>query len=81
MFESSLTLRLQPTEDGPSGIQKPSPRDSGLTRFATQILFPRALQQQILVSIIPDRDASREHINLAAAWSRTVPELDPDTFT
>jgi hypothetical protein len=62
-------------------IQKPLPRDSGLcTRFATQIVFRRALQQQILVSIIPDRDASREHINLVTAWGRSVPDLDPDTF-
>jgi hypothetical protein len=62
-------------------IQKPLPRDSGLcTRFATQIVFRRALQQQILVSIIPDRDSSREHVNLVTAWGRTVPDLDPDTF-
>jgi hypothetical protein len=62
-------------------IQKPLPCDSGLcTRFATQIVFRRATQQQILVSIIPDRDASREHINLVTAWGRSVPDLDPDTF-
>ena len=62
-------------------IQKPLPRDSGLcTRFATQIVFRRALKPQILVSIIPDRDASREHINLATAWGRTLSDLDGDTF-
>ena len=62
-------------------IQKPLPRDSGLcTRFATQIVFRRALKPQILVSIIPDRDASREHINLVTAWGRTLPDLDGDTF-
>jgi GTPase SAR1 family protein len=62
-------------------IQKPLPCDSGLcTRFATQIVFRRAAQRQILVSIIPDRNASREHMNLVTAWGRTVPDLDPDTF-
>jgi hypothetical protein len=50
-------------------VQKPLPRDSGLcTRFATQIVFRRVLRQQILVSIIPNRDASRDHVNLVTAW-------------
>jgi hypothetical protein len=62
-------------------IQKPLPRDAGLcTRFATQIVFRRSTQQHVLVSIIPDRDASREHVNLVKAWGRSVPDLDPDTF-
>ena len=39
-------------------IKKPLPRDSGLcTRFATQIVFRRAADSHISVSIIPDRDA------------------------
>ena len=63
-------------------IQKPLPRDAGLcTRFATQIIFRRAALQQVLVSIIPDRDASREHVTRVKAWGKSVPELDSDTFS
>lgn len=62
-------------------IQKPLPRDSGLcTRFATQIVFRREAQQQILVSIIPDHSVSKEHIARVKAWGRSVPTLDPETF-
>ena len=62
-------------------IQKPLPRDSGLcTRFATQIVFRRETHQQILVSIIPDHGASKEHITRVRAWGRSVPNLDPETF-
>jgi len=62
-------------------IQKPLPRDSGLcTRFATQIVFRRAIQEQIRVSIIPDRRASTEHSMRVKAWGKTVSSLDSDTF-
>lgn len=62
-------------------IKKPLPRDSGLcTRFATQIVFRRAVQEQILVSIIPDRDASPEHSFRVKAWGRVVPDLESETF-
>ncbi len=62
-------------------INNPLPRDSGLcTRFATQIVFRRAAQEQIVVSIIPDRDASQEHITHLKRWGKTVAELDSQTF-
>jgi len=63
-------------------IQKPLPRDAGLcTRFATQIVFRREAHQQVLVSIIPDRDATKEHIDRVKKWGRSVPDLDSDTFS
>ncbi|KAK3075634.1 hypothetical protein LTR53_000876 [Teratosphaeriaceae sp. CCFEE 6253] len=62
-------------------IKKPLPRDSGLcTRFATQIVFRRAAEDRILVSIIPDRDASPLHSSRVKAWGRAVSSLDSDTF-
>jgi hypothetical protein len=62
-------------------IDKPLPRDSGLcTRFATQIVFRRALEAQIFVSIIPDRDASQEHSRRASAWGKALPSLDSTAF-
>lgn len=61
-------------------IKKPLPRDSGLcTRFATQIVFRRAAHEQVVVSIIPDRDASPEHNNRVKEWGRTISSLEPDT--
>ncbi|KAK4546242.1 hypothetical protein LTR36_002379 [Oleoguttula mirabilis] len=63
-------------------IKKPLPRDSGLcTRFATQIVFRRANVERILVSIIPDRNASSEHSNRLKAWGKAVPSLDSKAFT
>lgn len=62
-------------------IKKPLPRDSGLcTRFATQIVFRRAVQAQVLVSIIPDQDASPEHCQRVKQWGRTLPSLESETF-
>jgi hypothetical protein len=62
-------------------IKKPLPRDSGLcTRFATHIVFRRAAEERIVVSIIPDADASLEHSERVRAWSKDVPSLDSDTF-
>jgi GTPase SAR1 family protein len=62
-------------------INKPLPRDSGLcTRFATQIIFRRAAQEQVVVSVIPDQHASPEHSNRVKAWGRTISSLDSDTF-
>nr|OQO32491.1 hypothetical protein B0A51_00900 [Rachicladosporium sp. CCFEE 5018] len=62
-------------------IKKPFPRDSGLcTRFATHLVFRRAVQEQILVSIIPDRYASPDHSSRLKEWGRAVPNLDPNTF-
>jgi hypothetical protein len=57
------------------------PRDCGLcTRFATQIIFRRAAQEQVVVSIIPDQHASTEHSNRVKGWVRTISSLDFDTF-
>lgn len=62
-------------------IDKPQPRDSGLcTRFATQSIFRRAVNEQVVVSIIPDRDASPEHRARVKGWGRTVLALDSETF-
>jgi hypothetical protein len=62
-------------------INKPLPRDSGLcTRFATQIVFRRAAHEQIDVSIVPDRDASPQHIGRMEKWKKQVAALDSDTF-
>jgi len=62
-------------------IKKPLLRDSGLcTRFATQIIFRRAVEDQILVAVIHDRNASPEHSNRVKAWGNVVPDLDLDTF-
>jgi GTPase SAR1 family protein len=62
-------------------IKKPLPRDSGLcTRFATHIVFRRAAQEKVVVSIIPDANASTEHSNRVRSWSKDVPSLDSDTF-
>jgi hypothetical protein len=62
-------------------IKKPLPRDSGLcTRFATQIVFRRAAQEQIIVSIIPDRHASAEHRSRVNVWGKAVPSLTPQIF-
>ena len=48
----------------------PFPRDSGLcTRFATQILFRRAPESRIAVSIIPAKDSSAEHEDQVRAWN------------
>jgi hypothetical protein len=62
-------------------INKPLPRDSGLcTRFATQIIFRRAVKEQVVVSIIPDRDASPEHGARVKGWGRTISALGAETF-
>jgi GTPase SAR1 family protein len=62
-------------------INKPLPRDSGLcTRFATQIIFRRAAQEQVVVSIIPGQHASTEHSNRVKGPGRTISSLDSDTF-
>ena len=58
-------------------IRKDLPRDSGLcTRFATKIVFRRAEQDGIRISIIPDEKATAEHRAQVAAWG----ELYLDTF-
>jgi hypothetical protein len=64
-------------------IRKPLPRDSGLcTRFATQIIFKRALKEMISVSIIPGVDATEEHKATLQAWSRReLKALDHAVFT
>ncbi|KAK4905941.1 hypothetical protein LTR49_024827 [Elasticomyces elasticus] len=55
-------------------------KEHGLcTRFATQIVLRRAVREQILVSIIPARDASTEHCQRVKKWGRTLPALDHDT--
>jgi hypothetical protein len=65
------------------GLMKlPFPRDSGLcTRFATQIIFRRSSKQNILVSIIPDANATPEHAEKVRAWSTTdLKTLDASSF-
>ncbi|KAL8734518.1 MAG: hypothetical protein Q9166_001418 [cf. Caloplaca sp. 2 TL-2023] len=53
--------------EGLTGL--PFPRDSALcTRFATQITFRRAPKTNINVSIIPDKDASKEDAMRLKAW-------------
>lgn len=62
-------------------IQKPLPRDTGLcTRFATQIVFRRAAEEQVKVSIIPDLDASLEHVSRVKQWGKTMSSLESDMF-
>lgn len=62
-------------------IQKPLPRDTGLcTRFATQIVFRRAVEEQVKVSIIPDLDASPEHVSRVKQWGKTMSSLESDMF-
>ena len=52
-------------------IDKPLPRDSGLcTRFATQIIFRRAAEEQVVVSIIPDQQADPEHTAHVKQWGQ-----------
>ncbi|KAM3425678.1 hypothetical protein BST61_g7618 [Cercospora zeina] len=62
-------------------IDKPLPRDSGLcTRFATQIIFRRAAQEHVVVSIIPDQHASPEHTLHVKQWGKTITSLESNTF-
>src|SRR3984885_15888792 len=63
-------------------VRLPFPRDSGLcTRFATQIIFRRSSKQNILVSIIPNVNATPEHAEKVRAWSTTDLEtLDGSSF-
>jgi GTPase SAR1 family protein len=64
-------------------IKKDLPRDSGLcTRFATQIVFRRALEEHISVSIIPDAASDAAHRATIQSWGRNdVSALDAETFT
>lgn len=61
----------------------PFPRDSGLcTRFATQIIFRRAKENNISVSIIPAKDASPEHRAITQAWAKKdLIALDAPAFS
>ena len=64
-------------------IKKDLPRDSGLcTRFATQFIFRRAVEEHISISIIPDAAADADHRNATQTWGRNdVSSLDAETFT
>ncbi|RMY33433.1 hypothetical protein D0864_16779, partial [Hortaea werneckii] len=63
-------------------IKKPIPRDSGLcTRFATQIVFRRAVEERVVVSIVPSLESSQEHRQNIEAWGREVADLDTNTFS
>ena len=64
-------------------IKKPLPRDSGLcTRFATQFVFRRAAVARISVSVIPDREASKDHREkMSALRIDDLPNLDDGTFS
>ena len=57
-------------------------RDSGLcTRFATQIIFRRSVEEHISISIIADGNATAEHRNRVEAWGKSdIQSLDPDAF-
>lgn len=56
--------------EGLTGL--PFPRDSTLcTRFATQITFRRASTTNIKVSIIPDRNTSKDNAERLKAWKKT----------
>lgn len=63
-------------------MRLPFPRDSGLcTRFATQIIFRRSMEENIVVSIIPDADATPEHVDVVKTWSVTdLKTLDAESF-
>ncbi|KAI7457191.1 dynamin GTPase, partial [Hortaea werneckii] len=63
-------------------IKKPIPRDSGLcTRFATQMVFRRAVEERVVVSIVPSLESSQEHRQNIEAWGREVADLDTNTFS
>jgi hypothetical protein len=64
-------------------IKKDLPRDSGLcTRFATQIVFRRALEEYISVSVIPDAASDAAHRATIQSWGKNdVSTLDAETFT
>ena len=60
----------------------PFPRDSGLcTRFATQVMFRRAAEARVSVSIKPASKASSEHVDRVKNWAKTdIHVLDTETF-
>jgi hypothetical protein len=60
----------------------PFPRDNGLcTRFATQITFRRSGTSKISVSIIPDKNASDDHVDKVKKWEKSdLKELDAKSF-
>lgn len=59
----------------------PFPRDSGLcTRFPTHITFRRAPEKSIAVSIIPQADASEEHVKRVKDWNFALKTLDAPSF-
>lgn len=64
-------------------IKKDLPRDSGLcTRFATQIVFRRALEEHISVSVIPDTASDAVHRATIQSWGKNdISTLDAETFT
>ena len=64
-------------------IKKDLPRDSGLcTRFATQIVFRRALEEHISIFIIPDAASDATHRATVQSWGKTdISTLDAETFT
>lgn len=76
-----LTSGKSSVLEGLTGL--PFPRDKGLcTRFATQILFKRDPVQRTVVSIIPDKGASREHVEEVEAWKKSeLQELDRERFS
>ena len=63
-------------------IDLPFPRDSGLcTRFATHVIFRRAKEARVSVSIIPAEGASEEHATKLKAWTKQDLEtLDAEAF-
>lgn len=62
-------------------IKKPLARDSDLcTRFATQIVFHRAKDVKIRVSLMPEKEPSPEHSNRLKAWDKELPSLSSRAF-
>jgi len=65
--------------EGLTGL--PFPRDSGLcTRFATQIMFRRAIKESLVVSIIPSTGSSVAHSEKVQNWKKTLPKMEPAAF-
>ncbi len=53
----------------------PFPRGSKLcTRFATQIIFRRSVEERIAISIIPAKNSSTEHAEKTRAWTKIKPQ-------
>ncbi|KAL8693662.1 MAG: hypothetical protein Q9218_001572 [Villophora microphyllina] len=77
----SVALPQSSVLEGLTGL--PFPRDSTLcTRFATQITFRRASTVNIKVSIIPDKNTSKDDAERLRDWKKTgLTSLDRKVFS